>query len=448
MKRNVIIGGGSAGLTTAYYLCKAGRPVVVIEREKNIGGLARSFHYNGWCFDIGPHRFYSNNPKVNSFLQEVYGGSFIVLPRHSMVYFMNRYHEWPLRLSTIPKLPLHISVCAGIDMITKSGSLDSPGPSFKDYILRRYGKTLYTHFFKDYTEKFIGIDTEDTHRNWARTGLERAAIDENVNTASLFEIFKMMLKPKVPELNFLYPKENGICAFWEACARKIKEMGGEIITASSVDSISIKEDADGKKSIDRLYAGGSEIECESLTWSASVNDLASKLNLPPSGLDYRAEIICAVMLDRPPLQTAQWCYYGDKDLIFSRISNPAGFAPSCVPDGKGALCLEITCQYEDELWRDPERMMPKLKEQLDKTGVLETSTQIEDFKMEKIREAYPIYRIDYIERMNRFEKECGEFKNLRLLGRTGRFWYNNMDHSIENAIDTAEELAKTASVQA
>ena len=69
MKRYVIVGGGAAGLTLAYYLCKAGLPVTVLEREKKAGGLSRSFHYGEWTFDIGPHRFYSQNPKVNRFLK-------------------------------------------------------------------------------------------------------------------------------------------------------------------------------------------------------------------------------------------------------------------------------------------------------------------------------------------------------------------------------------------
>ena len=39
----VIIGGGLAGMATAFYLSRRGHKVTVYEKEKDLGGLARSF---------------------------------------------------------------------------------------------------------------------------------------------------------------------------------------------------------------------------------------------------------------------------------------------------------------------------------------------------------------------------------------------------------------------
>ena len=422
-------------MTLAYYLCKAGMDVTVLEREKTIGGLARSFNYGQWCFDIGPHRFYSTNPKVNTFLSEVNRDKFLEIPRFSSVYFMNCYHDWPLKLSTVFKLPFGVSVRSGIDMLFKNFIYrNNKSCTFKDYVLQRYGKTLYNTFFKDYTEKFVGMSTENTHKNWAKTGLERATIDENVNTATLFELFKLMLMPQPDNLLFLYPSEGGIQAFWDDCAEKIKKMGGKIELGCSISEIIYKTSEDSeKKSIQEIRTADKSYPCECLYWSGSINTLAKHLNISETGLDYRAQIICNVMLDRPAEQNSQWCYYGDKDLLFSRISNPGMFAPKSVPSGKGGLCIEITCQYQDDMWNDPEKYFPKITEQLRSVRSISKDAVIEDLKMEKVREAYPIYRLDYNSRLDKFEEECGKFDNLGLLGRTGKFWYNNMDHSIENA---------------
>ena len=437
MKRYVIVGGGAAGLTLAYYLCKAGLPVTVLEREKKVGGLSRSFHYGEWTFDIGPHRFYSQNPKVNRFLKEVHQDQFTEIQRFSQVYFMGRYHDWPLRLATRAKLPPHIAIQAGLDMFLRTGRSRRPSQSFKDYVLCRYGQTLYRTFFKDYTEKFVGISTERTHRNWAKIGLERATIDDNVNTASLFEIFKLMLLPKKAELNFLYPKQGGICAFWESCQKLIEKLGGEIITDCDVTALTCTPTDNGHKKIDKVVTPRGAFECEQIAWSASINELASKLSIAPTGLDYRSQLICNVMLNKEPLQRSQWCYFGDKNLLFSRLSNPAYFGPDCVPPHKGGLCLEVTCQYQDDLWKDPEKQIPRLLKELEQVKVIDGSFKILDTRLEKIRDAYPIYSLDYIDRLNSLEKECSKFKNLELLGRTGRFWYNNLDHSIENSLSTA-----------
>ncbi|WP_416728649.1 phytoene desaturase family protein [Fictibacillus sp. JL2B1089] len=54
----VVIGGGLTGLTAAVYLSKAGKSVLVIEKERQLGGLARTTKVNGAYFNLGPHAMY------------------------------------------------------------------------------------------------------------------------------------------------------------------------------------------------------------------------------------------------------------------------------------------------------------------------------------------------------------------------------------------------------
>ena len=55
----VIVGGGLAGLATAAYLAKAGRPVTVLERGKEPGGRAATRVSKGYHFNLGPHALYA-----------------------------------------------------------------------------------------------------------------------------------------------------------------------------------------------------------------------------------------------------------------------------------------------------------------------------------------------------------------------------------------------------
>lgn len=49
----IVVGGGMAGLTAAAYLCRAGRSVLLCEKEGRLGGLVGSFRHNGFVFDAG-----------------------------------------------------------------------------------------------------------------------------------------------------------------------------------------------------------------------------------------------------------------------------------------------------------------------------------------------------------------------------------------------------------
>ncbi len=58
-KKVVIVGGGPAGLTAAYQLCKAGVESIVLEKSTGVGGISKTVNFKGYHFDIGGHRFFT-----------------------------------------------------------------------------------------------------------------------------------------------------------------------------------------------------------------------------------------------------------------------------------------------------------------------------------------------------------------------------------------------------
>ena len=66
----VIVGGGIAGLTSAAYIAKSGRTVLVLEKEDAPGGLVNSFDFKGFRFD-GGIRAIENSGIVDPMLRQL-----------------------------------------------------------------------------------------------------------------------------------------------------------------------------------------------------------------------------------------------------------------------------------------------------------------------------------------------------------------------------------------
>jgi protoporphyrinogen oxidase len=93
----VVIGAGPAGLTAGYELITRGIPVVILEKDSDVGGLARTVEYKGFRFDIGGHRFFTKVGPVARVWRQMLGKDFLWRPRLSRIYWDvnadDEYHE-------------------------------------------------------------------------------------------------------------------------------------------------------------------------------------------------------------------------------------------------------------------------------------------------------------------------------------------------------------------
>ncbi len=73
--RVAVIGAGPAGITAAMRLAQGGAQVSVYEAGDRVGGLARSFDLWGQRVDLGPHRFFSMDARVNRLWLDIMGAT-------------------------------------------------------------------------------------------------------------------------------------------------------------------------------------------------------------------------------------------------------------------------------------------------------------------------------------------------------------------------------------
>jgi hypothetical protein len=180
---------------------------------------------------------------------------------------------------------------------------------------------------------------------------------------------------------------------------------------------------------------------ENLVWTAPITLANTLLGIRDVRLDYLSTIFYNLEIDAPAKLDFQWTYYGG-DEVFSRISAPTAFASSMAPAGRSGLCVEVTCREGDERWQAPERLTEAVIADLVRTQTIDSASQVSRVHIERVPFTYPIYRLDYFNELTRTLRELGRFKNLLLAGRCGRFWYNNMDHSIGQALTMADRIVK------
>jgi len=432
-KKVIIVGAGVSGLTLAYLLSRDGHDVTVIEKEVEVGGLARSFSYDEYTFDIGPHRFHTDQPDVLRFIQETLDNEYCSIERKSGVRMFDQYFDWPLSVLSPLHMPLSVLWSVGRDFFRNAGS---GGATFEDYIINAYGKTLYELFFRPYTEKFLKIPCSRVSRDWAVTGIDRAVIDKNLPMDDLAALARSILLPRSP-LMFLYPKSGGIGVFSKNLAKKASNRGAALLLNTKVDKIF----TEGNEVRD-VSAGGREFECGLLVWTAPVTELLHLLGKEAPPLKYLSLILYNYRIDHAPLVDYQWCYFGSEDVPFNRVSIPSLFNPSLAPRGASGLCVEVTCAITDPLWKNPETSEPGILRALKAVGLLRDERAVLGVQRERIPNAYPIYSVGYEEKFRNAARMVEAFSNIRLLGRTGSFWYNNMDHSIKAAMDLQKDVQR------
>src|SRR5882762_1540639 len=203
MKTNVaIIGAGPAGLTAAYLLSKNNVPVTVLEADPvYVGGISKTATYKGFHFDIGGHRFFSKSKAVEDFWMEILPNDMLDRPRSSRIFYGGKFFAYPVK---------------------------NPN-NFEDWVSNQFGKRLFNTFFKSYTEKVWGMSCKDISADWAAQRIKGLALGTAIRNALLPRRKPKQKSRMIKTLidSFRYPRK-GPGMIWEACARRVRELGGNV----------------------------------------------------------------------------------------------------------------------------------------------------------------------------------------------------------------------------
>lgn len=449
-KSVAVIGAGPAGLTAAYELQKrsggAYKPVV-FEASDDVGGIARTESYKGFRFDIGGHRFFTKVKEVEALWHEVGGEDFVLRPRMSRIYYRGKYYDYPLKIfNALSNMGPVEAMQIMLSYFKWQVSPFREEENFEQWVTNRFGRRLFQHFFKSYTEKVWGIPCTEIRADWAAQRIKNLSLTKAVlnaltganDTTSLIEEFE-------------YPR-LGPGQMWERFRDKVRAQGGEVRMQSAVtkvirngDRVEAIEVADFANGRQRNY----RIRADHFVNSMAIKDLIRAFDPPPpphvvraaERLKYRDFLIVTLILDHPDPFPDNWIYIHSPEVQVGRIQNFRSWSPDMVPDaGKASIGMEFFCHEGDGLWTSSnEDLIKQASRELEFLGLAKQSNVVDGAVIRQPK-AYPVYDGEYREALDIVQNWIMSLENFQTVGRNGMHRYNNQDHSMLTAMLAARNI--------
>jgi len=441
-----IIGAGPAGITAAFELSKRGVDVEVFEGSDAVGGMARTIECWDQRFDLGPHRFFSSDARVNRVWLEAACDNYAMVNRLTRIFYNNKFFFYPLKpLNALINLgPFEALRCVMSyvrSLLTQRTVSDIP--SFEEWVVQRFGRRLFVIFFKTYSEKLWGIPCQSLDADFAAQRIKKFSLFE-----ALLSAFKLGRKKHKTLVDlFAYPLE-GTGSIYMTMASECSQRGGKVHLNTPVRSVVVN---DGRATGVKLESG-EFVACDHVISCMPVTDLVGRMDAVPVGvaealsqLKFRNTILVFLHVEGTDLFNDNWLYVHSKDLATGRITNFRNWVPQLYGESKNTVvALEYWCNTGDDRWRQSDTELIELATtEMQRSGLLCGHAVLEG-KVTRLQNSYPVYSLGYKKPLSVVVDFLKGIENLTPIGRYGSFKYNNQDHSILMGVLAAENIAEAA----
>jgi len=501
-KTAIIIGAGPAGLTAALELLRQTNiKPVVLEASGDNGGISKTVNHNGNRIDIGGHRFFSKSDRVMNWWLDILpvdeselnasdieisyqnktrkipvkevqqrhrepDDVMLIRSRTSRIFFGGKFYDYPISLSlkTLTNLGLIRTTKIGFSYIKAMIFPIRDEKTLEQFFINRFGKELYSTFFRDYTEKVWGVPCSEITAEWGAQRIKGLSIMKAITHA-----FKSLIKKPAKSVQqkgtetsliefFLYPK-FGPGQMWDCVARDVVSLGGEIRYHNTAKTIHFEQDQITQ--VDYVDQEGSpqSIKADYCFSTMPIRELVQSISPEiggiarevSDGLVYRDFLTVGILVDKlkvvpengnpGDLIPDNWIYIQEPHVKLGRLQIFNNWSPQMVSDPEKIwIGLEYFCNEGDEFWslNDAEIIQTGIRE-LASIDIIHEEDVL-DSVLIKMPKSYPAYFGTY-ERLPAVRDVLDPIENLFLIGRNGMHKYNNQDHSMLSAMAAVENIA-------
>ncbi len=399
----LILGAGPAGLTFANKLKENGeKDFLVLEKEKEAGGLCRSVNVDGSPFDIGGGHFLDvRRPHVNEFLFQfmpkeewnLYNRDSRIEVNENEVNHPIEANIWQMKLEDQVEYLKSIAVAGcnlGTDMPLK----------FTDWIYWKLGNKIAEDYMIPYNQKMFNKELDQLGTYWLEK-LPNVSFEETLLSC----LTKKAYGKQPGHAQFYYPKKYGYGELWLRMAENIKE---NIEYNQDVKSI----DFDKKEittSDNKTYQADTIITTIPWLEFSKINGMPEKIKKSIQELKYSS--IQTEYFEENLDTEAHWIYYPDPKLPYHRI-----------------LVRHNFCDNSRGYWTETNSERIEMEEPNNNFKYLN-------------KYAYPLNTINKPQIMQELLEWC-KTKNVYGLGRWGEHQHYNSDVTVDLAMQLVQKIIK------
>lgn len=416
-----ILGGGLTGLSAAWHL--KGEDHILLEKEKTVGGLARTDDYEGFRFDLGSHIWFTKEDAAETFLEGLPSLAMRDHRRSAWVHIYDRLVPAPFQ-ANLHGMPADVVSECLIGYVEAARGYHHNRESFADWLRASFGDGLYKHFMRPYNTKVWTVPPEELAADWTGARVDVPDAREMIEGALGLQVNDMGLNAR-----FGYPIEDGVGSIAEA----IYSQCSSVSTGIQIHSIDLNT-----KMIH--LAGGADVSYQSMVSTIPLPDLVGLIENIPSAVREAARklratklVLVNFALKRRPDHGYHWVYFAEPKYPFFRVSFPHSYSESMCPAGCGSIQAECAFPYDVDV--DEMVVAEHAKALLLEAGYLDTS----ELLFVKTRVVSPAYVIcDHARRVSlRIIQSYLSQHNVYCAGRLGAWEYINMDQCILAGRDAA-----------
>jgi len=475
----LVVGAGPTGLSAAYHL---GEDALLVERDREVGGVCRSTVVDGFTFDQAGHIMFSNDPYVNELYVKLLGDNLHWQNREAWIYSKKVYTRYPFQGSLYGLPPAVIREClsgairarygdwrATIERPHTNGHVNGastngcakPGESihdccadgileaevplaiangttapndeprnFEEFIYRVWGAGIAKHFAIPYNRKLWAVPLDEMETSWLGGRVPLPDLDEMIDGA-----LAPVPKPMGPNARFGYPLRGGFQALMSGF---LPHLRGPLKLGTSLTSVDPNAHL-------ATFSDGTTVRYDVLVSTIPLPELVRNIgDDAPEQVRHDAQSLRRVSvrcvnlgIGRERLTDKHWIYYPE-DTVFHRIFVQGNASPECNPPGGFGLTCEITYAESKPLPCQGDALIARCIDGCRRVGIITDDDPVWTAFMTDIPYAYVVYDHARAGRVRRVRDWLHQ-RDILLAGRYSEWEYYNSDHAFVAGRNAAQQ---------